>query len=674
MEIFLFYLLRVTIAATVLYLFFKFILSKRTFHAINRIVVLSMVVMTLVLPMFTIPLPEINFFQPKVETAIAQPIEVEMIAPLSAGSNTNIAAVESKPVYEIPWIKMLGVMYLIGFTVALLRFAISFIRMSRIIRRTKKVRLDDNSLLCISDKKVSPFSWMRFIVLSKEDYDVDSRDIIRHEQAHVAFGHSYDLLFLDLYSLVFWFNPFAWLLRLELQTIHEYQADEKVLAEGANAQNYHLSLIRQCVGEYKFALANNFEYNNLHKRIKMTMKTKSSSNQKWLYGTIGLSVMLCIGLLSCNKLKSSQPTTNKTVIAVDTVAPATIDNRDLKLITGVVVDLDNHPLVNAMINPDRNGAMYQISEADGSFSVPTELGKKLTIYANDGSHFKGQFVVSDSTQLQNLKIVLQGNIDKNNWTGVKIYHQTPAEALATKQQLKAYLSKHIDKSLPPRTYRTFSDNWNDMIVVKDGKVLEKKDRFSTPENEILFASSSGEPKLDSKYGRKALRNTIYIETKEGTKNALIFLNDTPISHKEMLTILADHTILRTVSVIRDKSKCAAYGDKAKNGVVIIRTYNKKYRNTIKTMMADERLVAMAKANKDRAFKIHNIKVFGNTINDNSIAVFINGKLANKAKFNQLKLRQIKLLTISDIYYYKNLAKQFNLKQKAVLMITTKQKV
>jgi hypothetical protein len=213
-----------------------------------------------------------------------------------------------------------------------------------------------------------------------------------------------------------------------------------------------------------------------------------------------------------------------------------------------------------------------------------------------------------------------------------------------------------------------------MIVVKDGKELEKKDRFSTPENEILVTSSQGYPKLDSKYGRKALRNTIYIETKEGTKNALILLNDTPISHKEMLTIMADPTIIKTWDVIRDKSKCAAYGDKAKNGVVIIHTNNKKYRNTIKTMAADERLVAMAKANKDWAFKIHNIKVFSNSINDKSVAVFINGKLANKAKFNQLKLRQIKLLTISDIYYYKNMAKQFNLKQKAVLMITTRQKV
>ena len=304
METTLFYLLRVSIAATILYLFFKFILSKRTFHAINRIVVLCMVVMTFVLPLFTIKLPEITFSQPKVETATTQLTIEEALAYLNATNYSNTTVVTPTPAAEIPWIKILGVIYLIGLTVALLRFVISFIRMSRIIRQTKKVRLDNNSLLCISDKKVSPFSWMKFVVLSKDDFTDESKDIIRHEQAHVAFGHSYDLLFLDLYSLVFWFNPFAWLLRLELQTIHEYQADEKVLAEGANAKNYHLSLIRQCVGEYKFALANNFEYNNLHKRIKMTMSTKSSSRQKWLYGTIGLSVMLCIVVLSFNGLKA----------------------------------------------------------------------------------------------------------------------------------------------------------------------------------------------------------------------------------------------------------------------------------------------------------------------------------------------------------------------------------
>jgi beta-lactamase regulating signal transducer with metallopeptidase domain len=311
METFLFYLLRVSIATTILYLFFKFILSKRTFHAINRIVVLCIVVMTLILPLFTVHLPEISFFKPRADQLT---IEGVLVA-LKRVNYTNTVSISSTPAVDLLWIKIIGLIYLAGLIVALLWFIISFIRMSRIISAARKERIADNCLLCISEKNVSPFSWMKYIVLSSADFEADSRDIICHEQAHVAFRHSFDLLFLDIYILVFWFNPFAWLLRQELQIIHEYQADEKVLAEGVDAKNYQLLLIRQCVGEYKFALANNFEFNNLHKRIKMTMKTRSTSKQKWLYGTIGLSIMLCIAILSLDglKVKAAAANLNETI-------------------------------------------------------------------------------------------------------------------------------------------------------------------------------------------------------------------------------------------------------------------------------------------------------------------------------------------------------------------------
>ena len=409
MEIFLFYLLRVTIAATILFLFFKFILSKRTFHAINRIVVLFMVVMTLVLPLFTVTLPIISFFQPKVETATSQLTVEQVLALLKAGGYFNNSTMESTPVTEIPWIKILGVIYLIGFTLALLRFAISFIRMSRIIRLTQKVRLDDNSLLCISDKKVSPFSWMKYIVLSKDDFTDESKDIIRHEQAHVAFGHSYDLLFLDLYSLVFWFNPFAWLLRLELQTIHEYQADEKVLAEGANAKNYHLSLIRQCVGEYKFALANNFEYNNLHKRIRMTMKTKSSSRQKWLYGTIGLSVMLCIVVLSFNGLKATASNHKEMIESnISNTTDSTKLIKETVKFTPPVIKT-NKTTVKGNVKSTHKTDSTKIKQETVKFTPPVIKTNKTTAKSNVKSTYK-----TDSTKIKQATVKFTPPVIKTN--------------------------------------------------------------------------------------------------------------------------------------------------------------------------------------------------------------------------------------------------------------------
>jgi len=530
MEIFLFYLLRVTIAATILYLFFKFILSKRTFHAINRIVVLCMVVMTLVLPLFTIKLPEITFSQPKVETATTQLTIEEALAYLNATSYSNTPAVTPTPVAEIPWIKIFGVIYLIGFTVALLRFIISFIRMSRIIRQTKKIRLDDKSLLCISDKKVSPFSWMKFIVLSKDDFTDDSRDIIRHEQAHVGFGHSYDLLFLDVYSLVFWFNPFAWLLRLELQNIHEYQADEKVLAEGANAQNYHLSLIRQCVGEYKFALANNFEYNNLHKRIKMTLKTKSSSRQKWLYGTIGLSVMLCIVVLSFNGLKAKAADLKEMIQSE--LLPA---GDSTKQSTPSVVRIRK-----VAVN-DNETVTPQIIVRD---TAAPDTKIKVRLSPNEDIRVVGYGTLNGAKPL----VIVDGKESLHGMNSVNVSDIHTIQVLKDASATAIYGDKGKEGVILITTKEYAASHKNEMSVRKD----EIK---STDSDEKKLTNKNLEVRIAG-YG-----------TLNGAK-PLIIVDGKESPHGMSSVDIQD---VSNISVLKDASSTAVYGSKGKNGVILITT-------------------------------------------------------------------------------------------------------
>ncbi|ADQ78511.1 peptidase M56 BlaR1 [Paludibacter propionicigenes WB4] len=543
METTLFYLLRVSIAATILYLFFKFILSKRTFHALNRIVVLCMVVMTLVLPLFTITLPIISFFQPKVETATSQLTVEQVLALLKAGGYFNGSTIESTPATEIPGIKIFGVIYLIGFTLALMRFSISFIRMSRIIRLTQKAQLDDNSLLCISDKKVSPFSWMKYIVLSKDDFTDENKDIIRHEQAHVAFGHSYDLLFLDLYSLVFWFNPFAWLLRLELQTIHEYQADEKVLAEGANAKNYHLSLIRQCVGEYKFALANNFEYNNLHKRIKMTMGTKSSSRQKWLYGTIGLSVMLCIVVLSFSGLKakaadlkemikselSAADSTQKPTPSVVRIRKVDVKNNETvtpQIIVGDTVAPDSKIKVRLSPNEDIRVVGYGTQLVTESKANHSPLGLNLNGTAKpmiivDGKEYFQSIDAINPNDILSIEVLkdasatkLYGDKGKN---GVILITTKKNAASSTNNELKINTSKPL-KLHAELVYDKEKDAGSASNEVKNNKGL----RFNA-----TFHKDVHQP-LTSVDGKEAPANPIQIS----------------IANIEAITIPMDTTIAR----------------------------------------------------------------------------------------------------------------------------------
>ena len=127
---------------------------------------------------------------------------------------------------------------------------------------------------------------MKYVVISEKDLQENGKEILIHEMAHVHNRHSIDLLISEICILFHWFNPSVWLLRQELQNIHEYEADESVLNQGVDAKRYQLLLIKKAVGAQRFtSMANSFNHSSLKKRIAMMLKQKSSpwARLKYLY-------------------------------------------------------------------------------------------------------------------------------------------------------------------------------------------------------------------------------------------------------------------------------------------------------------------------------------------------------------------------------------------------------
>lgn len=119
-----------------------------------------------------------------------------------------------------------------------------------------------------------------------EGFEESGIEIMTHEMAHIKARHSIDLLISEICILFHWFNPSVWLLRQELQNIHEYEADESVLNQGVDAKRYQLLLIKKAVGAQRFtSMANSFNHSSLKKRIAMMLKQKSSpwARLKYLY-------------------------------------------------------------------------------------------------------------------------------------------------------------------------------------------------------------------------------------------------------------------------------------------------------------------------------------------------------------------------------------------------------
>ena len=262
------YSLKVGACLAVFYLFFKLLLSRETFHRLNRIVVLAAMVLSFILPFCVITIYR----------------ELPAAPEMPAAEQFFEAPAEPQP-EPFPWDKAAALVFLTGAGATLLWTFGSVFGVIRMIRRGRRERLADGTVLVRIGRSVTPFSWYRYIVLSEKDLAENGDAIVLHEKAHLRLRHSVDLLLTDLAGCLQWFNPAMWLLRRELRAIHEYEADEAVLDSGVDAKHYQLLLIRKAAGGRWYSVANSFNHSKLKKRITMMLKEKSSpwARLKYLY-------------------------------------------------------------------------------------------------------------------------------------------------------------------------------------------------------------------------------------------------------------------------------------------------------------------------------------------------------------------------------------------------------
>ena len=282
MGLFLVYILKSSLCLAAFYLFYRLLLSRETLHRFNRMALLGVLLLSAV-----VPLIEVSTEQP---TGVGQGmLTLEEWLVLSEA----MPEVSSTPVEEARavWPLVLLAVYGVGVLFFLGRNLLSLIRLGQLLRGTQREDIHryvadaPRILLFVHERGIAPFSWMRCIVIARKDLEEDGRPILLHELAHIRCGHSWDLLLADLCCFVQWFNPAAWLLKQELQAVHEYEADEAVLRAGVNAREYQLLLIKKAVGTRLYSMANSLNHSKLKKRITMMQRRKSNpwARAKLLY-------------------------------------------------------------------------------------------------------------------------------------------------------------------------------------------------------------------------------------------------------------------------------------------------------------------------------------------------------------------------------------------------------
>ena len=262
---FLIYDLKVAGCVAVFYMFYRLMLSRETLHGMNRVVLLSTAVASFVLPLCVIT----------VHHTVVVP---QTTGSVTAGLPMMAVVEESQPL----WQEMLVTLFFAGIAVTLGKMLWSIGQVVNLIRRSERHQQADGTVVAVTDEDVSPFSWMRYIVLNRKDYESPDPAIMAHERGHISKRHSLDVLLVDTLTVLQWFNPAMWMLRQDLRAIHEYEADAAVLSQGINMRQYQYLLIQKAVRACGYSVANGISHSTLKNRITMMLTNKKSTRMSWL--------------------------------------------------------------------------------------------------------------------------------------------------------------------------------------------------------------------------------------------------------------------------------------------------------------------------------------------------------------------------------------------------------
>ena len=508
MGVFFIYILKSSVCLVLFYLFFRLLLSKETFHRFNRMALLGVLFFSLLIPCIEVT----TRHQVEVQQAVLSIEQLLLMAELEA-TPANVGAVQETP--AISWVQIVLLVYLAGILFLACRNIYSLICLFRLIHSGKHEKLEKGVTLVVHNQEIAPFSWMKYIVISRKDLEENGREILIHEMAHIHHRHSVDLLVADICIFFQWFNPGAWLLKQELQNVHEYEADETVINEGVNAKEYQLLLIKKAVGTRLYSMANSFNHSKLKKRITMMLKEKSNpwARLKYLY----VLPLAAIAVTAFARPEISEKVEEISAVKVNDLAE-------------IVEKKSEENVVKEPIDTTKNKVVVVGYRTEKKDSVLTS-GKKKVAISVQGISDEGKPLVIINGKESDREVVNALNPERIESVSV----------IGPEKAIKIYGEKAKDGVM-------------DIKLYSEKKFAPRKIEIEGINKTRLDALNSGAKSWGATFrsadGGKPL---VIIDGKEAT-------GDDPLAN-----ISPDR--IRSISVLKDKTALAAYGDKGKNGVI-----------------------------------------------------------------------------------------------------------
>lgn len=545
-----YYLLQVLVCSAVLMVYYLLVLRNKKFHQYNRFYLLGVAVVSWIVPLIKIVWDQ--------QHAGVRQVDIINVV---ANGNTAVEALLASKQASFNWLSILPNIYVgVSFFLA----TAMIFALLRIYKMYKSYECNNlqQFYLVMTREKGTPFSFFSYIFWNAE-IDIQTpagKQILQHELTHVKQYHSIDKIGMQLILIVGWFNPFFWLLKKELDMIHEFIADKKSVENG-DAASFAQMLLTTAYPGQQFPLTNPFFFSPIKRRLKMltTVKNPSFSYARRIVVLPLLSIVVLLFAFRAKEEKMIAPvsmmdTTKKVMIVQGyKISPEDTLIASNEKSKSVVIKMDGAGLADQFV---WNGAGPSNNGQKPLFILDGEVISESVMKVIDPNKIESIGVLKDASA-----IAVFGEKGKGGVVQITTKKGKTGEAPANGRIVLRGVPTDNSKELKELVLI------NADTVKSNGKTVFVK---SNNLKDVEFMAKN----FDGAGNVKEEVKVVVVEKKGSSQNppSLIFVDGEKKTKKEMDALSPDQ--IKSVEVLKGESVIKEYGAEAKDGVIKITTKKK----------------------------------------------------------------------------------------------------
>ena len=564
------YIIKFILCSGFLFSFYKVFLERESMYKINRFYLLFSLVFSLVAPIYEMELPM---------TIQETQLSPEIIAYILA--NPQLLEQESGWNYG----ELLNLIYGIIGLGLFFRFVFNIFSLIYRIKQDEKFETQEITFV-LDDKTDQPFSFLHYIFLPQENYDTIHPNLIQHEKAHCIQKHSWDIVFIEIFQIVFWFNPFIYLYKKSIKLNHEFLADEYVLQNDVDVKIYQHQILDCIAAQSQNSVASHFNFILTKKRLLMMTKHTSKRKARILSFASFPFILSAFVLFSQKTFaqevkqnakkvenvldqKVENPIKEVITLNIDSPISDTIKTKKFKILNNNFTltdkdlgDINPNDIKHIKIE-DQNNAIVTLKSGETKEIKLKELPEK-NFKINDNGEILGEskFSISNADQLKNIdpkeiKSIVVGKdrnflqvIKKNNDT-IKFNVESKFKASNSKilkldeLSTNEILTPTIKAKLKDLDIKNFAGI--EMLKRNGTKVIQVEDKILVFDSKDKLISQSSVP---SKNEMTIFSDNIVYNS----KNNSIHTFDKNITKDQQRAIVEAHEKIKTIEEAQEKLK------------------------------------------------------------------------------------------------------------------------